>query len=95
MKINKLYMIRAWVNAKRDRRGNIPEHPFNKKVVIVNNLETARSIFQELKSEVKMYELYSKKYPSGHCQLFIPHVFENGTLATWPDKEKYIEKYEF
>lgn len=44
MKINKLYMIRAWINAKRDKRGNLPEHPFKKEIVIINNLDTAKSM---------------------------------------------------
>jgi len=94
MKIKKLYMIRAWVNAVRDRRGNLPEHPFKKEVLIVNNLETAKAIYCETKNQVRTYEGY-KNYPSGHCQLFEPHIFDTGALAHWPDGEKYIEKYEF
>ena len=95
MKNMKIYKVRAWVNAKRDKRGNLPEHAFKKEIVIINNLKTAKAIYQDIKLELRMYEQYSNKYPSGHCQLFEPHIFENGTLAHWPDDEKYIEKYKF
>uniref|UniRef100_A0A6M3IPV9 Uncharacterized protein n=1 Tax=viral metagenome TaxID=1070528 RepID=A0A6M3IPV9_9ZZZZ len=94
MKITKIYKIRMWVNEKRDRRGNLKPHPINKTEIVINNLEYAKSIYEQFKSEMKMYKGY-KSYVSGYCQLFEPHIFENGTLAYWPDKEKYIEKYEF
>ena len=94
MKIKNIYKVRAWVNAKRDRRGNLPKHPHKHEEVIINNLEYARACFKSAKNEVKTYKGYSK-YPSGCCELFEPHIHENGLLAYWPDKEKYIERFVF
>ena len=94
IKVEKIYKIRGWVNAKRDRKGNLQDHPFMKEIVIVNNLECARACFESVKNEVHCYSSYSK-YLSGVCELFEPHIHENGLLADWPDNEDYIERYKF
>jgi len=94
VKVEKIYKIRGWVNVKRDRKGNLQDHPFMKEIVIVNDLKYAKACFDSMKNEVEAWKGYSK-YPSGACELFEPHIHENGLLAYWPDKENYIERFSF
>lgn len=92
----KIYKIRGWVNGKANRKGILPSQPFHKEIIVVGwqNKPTAKAIFEVMKNEIKTFEGY-RNYISGHCQFFEPYIFDNGTLADWPDNEKYIDKYEF
>ena len=88
-----LYKIRGWVNRKATKRNPMPDHAFSYEEVVLN-LDTAKRKFESTKREVIGFSCMSG-YSSGYAQLFIPHVFEDGTLAYWPDNEEYIEKYEW
>lgn len=85
-----LYKIRAWVN-ERTQKGFI-EHPYTYDEIVLHNKKTACSLFQKQVSELKtwQYSIYS-----GKAEVFVPHVFEDGTLAYWPDDDNYICKFEF
>ena len=89
-----IYKIRGFVNNRVTRgkeKGNIKQVFFREEVVI-NNLESAKSIFKSVLNAVKCNTLYSKHL--GKCMLFVPHQFEDGTLAYWPDDNKYIYYYD-
>ena len=85
----RIYKIRAWIN-ERTRKGNI-EYPHVYEEVVVCK-KTACSLFLKQVAELKTWQfsLYS-----GKAEVFIPYIFKDGTLAYWPDKGKYIEKFEF
>lgn len=89
----KIYKIRGWVNRKSTKRNPHPDRAFSYEEVVLN-LETAKRKFEFTKREVNSFAGMSG-YSSGYAQLFIPHIFEDGTLAYWPADEKYIEKYEW
>ncbi len=87
----KIYKIRAWTNktGKRGRGKGIITHPYSFEEIIIDNLETAKSLFREQVSRIKE-EMGNNK----HVELFEPHIFEDGSLAYWPDNNSYIDKYE-
>jgi len=90
MEIKAIYKIRYWVY-KHTKKGL--EDVLYKENVVIDNLDYATHLYNKGKNEVETYSFY-KNY-SGKCQLFIPHIHENGELAYWPDNEEYIEKFEF
>lgn len=86
-------LYRILMNVKsynsRHREGKYqPEENFDE--YVIGNLETALNLYEKALNKLKMYQHSSSC--SGSCSLFIPHVFENGTLATWPDKDNYIKR---
>jgi hypothetical protein len=84
-----LYKIRAWVN-KSDRRGTI-KHPYSFQEVVVNK-KTAKRIYDAQLAIIKnQWEPYA--HHSVRVECFKPHIFEDGTLAYWPDDNKYITQY--
>jgi hypothetical protein len=84
-----LYKIRAWVN-RSNRQGRL-EHPYEFEAIVVNK-KTAKRIFKEQVDIIKnQWEPY--RHDSVKVTLFVPHIFEDGTLAYWPDDEKYIDQY--
>lgn len=91
MKVKKIYRILMWVN-KRVARGRLKgnlERIETVDVIVVNNLETAKHEYKKALNRLTTW--YYSQY-SGKCQLFEPHIFDDGTLAAWPDNEKYIEQ---
>lgn len=84
----KIYKVRAWVN--QNIKGRI-EHPFQREEVFLKK-KTALAFYKEMVSEIKTWDTISKKY-EGFVQCFIPHIFKDGSLAYWPDGDKYIAKY--
>lgn len=87
--MRRLYKVRAWVN-KWDRKGGY-SHPFRHEEVFLK-LKAAKRVFDVCVNEVKTWQgLPGIK--SVRVTLFIPHVFEDGSLAYWPDDEKYIKQY--
>lgn len=90
----KIYKIRGWVNRhiKRGRRAGEVEREYYAEEIIIDNLETAKRKFEEVKNQVNCQGYYSGF--SGKAELFEPHLFEDGTLAYWPDNENYIEQFE-
>lgn len=88
MKINKIYKIRAWVTNKGKRGLNKNESYIEE--VVVNNLESAKSKFKDALGRVQCDSYYGNR--TWDAELFEPHIFDDGTLAYWPDNENYIEK---
>jgi hypothetical protein len=88
MEIKAIYKVRAWVN-RRDRE-NVVDHPYSFEEVVVNNLESAQRMFDRQVMTVKNWEMYGDKV---YVELFVPHIFEDGTLAYWPDNNEYIRTY--
>jgi len=84
-----LYKVRAWVNQRK--KGSL-EQPYYFEEVVLNK-DTATSLFSREKGRVKTYEGL-RSIELIHCEVFVPHIFEDGTLAYWPDNNEYIEKYE-
>jgi hypothetical protein len=92
MKINKIYKIRAWVNHTPERgrdKGRVQIESYHEEIIL-NNLKSAKELFKTALSRVQCDGYYG--YRTWTAELFEPHVFENGTLAYWPDNENYIEK---
>jgi hypothetical protein len=88
----KIYKIRAWTNKTVQRgkkRGNI-EHPYSKEIIIIDNLESAKRVFESEAYNIR-YEISDAD--RGFAELFEPHIFQDGTLAYWPDNDQYIDKY--
>jgi len=90
MKIEKLYKIRAWVN--RTMRGGRIEQKWYKESVYTK-LSGAKLFYASMVNRVEVDTSCYYKY-SGKVELFIPHVWDTGELAYWPDDEKYIAKYD-
>jgi hypothetical protein len=89
-----IYKVRMFVNGTPTRgknKGNIERIEY-RGTVIIDNLEYARAIFHDYKNAVATYN-FNSRY-QGKAELFIPHVFDNGMLADWPDNDQYIERYE-
>jgi hypothetical protein len=88
-----IYKVRMFINnrPKRGRnKGTLTRvHYFEE--VIIDNLESAKRIFEEQKIELKTLDYDNN---TGRVELFIPHIFDSGILAYWPDNEEYIDKYE-
>lgn len=87
-----IYKIRSW-SWRVDRKGNMVDQEGNRDEIVIDNLERAKEIYEKHLNEIKYVAQYSKYH--GRCQLFIPHLFDNGELAYWPDNDEYIEKFEF
>lgn len=85
----KLYMVRAWVN-KWHRNGGY-SHPF-KLDEVFTKLPRAKEVYDSCVAEIKTWEDLSDIH-SVQAMLFVPHIFDNGALAYWPDNEKYIKRY--
>ena len=87
-----IYKVRYAIN-KWDKHGNWDRgNSFNDSEVIVDNLDTATSLYDKWEKECREY-WHEGKY-SGFCELMIPHIFENGTIAYWPD-EGFIKRFSF
>jgi len=89
-----LYKIRAWVHERKKNGSYTEVEPYSYETVVVENLETAKMIFGKNVAEVKQWSQMSSRY-SGKVELFVPHMFPDGTLAYWPEDEKYIDTWEF
>lgn len=87
----KLYKIRAWVNKSTSKKAYTTEHPYYHEEVVVR-LATAKRIFASCVREVKTWE-GTQGIHSVKVDLFVPHIHKDGTLAYWPDNEKYIAQY--
>jgi hypothetical protein len=87
-----IYKVRFLLN-QRDRN-----HRLNRvedgEIIIVDNGAMAKEIFNDHKTRYSVGYASTAGY-SGLCEVFIPHQFENGTLAYWPDDNEYIDRYEF
>ena len=89
----KIYKIQGWVGKRSNKKNNFGlEYVFNEKLFVVDNLYTALFLFIKMKNTVQDYKQYSTHY-LGYCQLFEPHIFKDGQIANWPDKDNYIENY--
>jgi len=89
----KIYKVIGFVNKDITRGCNKgrTEQVFHKTEIIIDNLETSKEIYKSIRNEVSTY-CYAGYH--GKTFLFIPHKFDNGTLANWPDNDKYIEEYD-
>ena len=82
----RVYKVRAWVNTGK-------EQVYQYGDVFLTESAARR----EFKIQASVVEGW-KSWPntrSGRVMLFIPHVFDDGSLATWPDDENYIDQFEF
>jgi len=86
----KIWKVRAWVNRKK-RNGDL-EQPHHFSEVFLTESAARRSYGKQL-NEIKTWSYLAKH--SGKAEFFIPHVFDDGSLAYWPDHEEFIENYEF
>jgi len=95
MKIYKIIMNVSEYNRRKDEQKNVT----HKEEIVIgkNNLKYARAVFSGWKSELNSSFSYHTRgiERTGTVQLFIPHVFENGLLAYWPDDNKYILKEDY
>lgn len=86
-----IYKIRSW-SWRVDKKGNMVDRESDEEI-IVDHLDYAKDIYKRHLNKIKSVARYSKYH--GRCELFIPHIHENGLLAYFPDNEEYIEKFEF
>ena len=84
----KVWKVRAWVH-KSSRKGMEQVHSFEE-VFLTESAALHR--YADQVCSVKGYTCYANH--TGKVELFIPHVFDNGTLAYWPDADGYIERYD-
>jgi len=84
-----IYKIRYFVN-KQTKKGIEPiEHD---ETIVIENLQRAKEIFKSFKNKAQCWTQYAKY--TGKCELFIPHLCDNGELAYWPDNNIYIEQWD-
>jgi len=87
----KIYKVKAFVNFMNRKE---IESVHNTEQVIIDDLKSARVLFEQEKCILAQYKDLAGH--GGRVELFEPHVFENGTLAYWPDSEiGYIDRWEF
>lgn len=85
----KIFKIRAVVTEqKKDRWVDV--YRCDEKV-IVGDEQHARAVYKDRLNEIQTYAQYSKY--SCLCELFEPHIFDNGELAYWPDDGIYLERF--
>ena len=87
-----LYKVRGFVLGKKTKRNPHPNNIFSIDGLIVGNLETAKSLFDSNKGNLRTWEPTAV---GGKVQLFIPHVHDSGALAYWPDNNEYIDQWAF
>ncbi len=87
-----LYRVRGFVLAKPKKNNPYPRHEFDVDEIIVDNLETAKSVFDANKGNLRTWEPTAI---GGKVQLFIPHIHDSGALAYWPDNNDYIDQWAF
>ena len=75
-----IYKIRMYIN-KQKRRENVRYE--EKEEIIIDNLETAKRKYKACLERMEC--LRGVKGYSGRVELFIPHIFEDGSIAYWPD----------
>lgn len=93
MRIYKLIVHVTEYNRRKDRRETI----LHKESVYIRKLAGAKAEYAYELQCLKSSFSYSTKgiEKTGSISLFIPHVFDNGLLAYWPDNNKYIERQDF
>ena len=84
-----IYKIRSLVTERK--RGGKYIDVYQKEIIIIDNLQRAKEKYKYELNEVMTWTQYSKYH--GLCELFTPHLFDNGELAYWPDNNIYINKY--
>jgi hypothetical protein len=95
MKIERIYKARMWVVRRITRgrlKGQIGDVEHHEEIII-NNLDTAKRKYEQCKKAMELHKGMSGY--SGGVELFEPHIFENGTIAYWPEDEKYIMQEKF
>ena len=90
-----IYKIRYIINKHTPRS---TKHNWEKvedqEFIIIGNLETALNKFKELSNKCEEYKFYNQYF--GLCELFIPKIYNDGSLAYFPEDEKtYISQVEF
>lgn len=84
-----IYKVRAIIMKKK--KGSWTDVYRKDEIVTINSLERAMEVYREEKNNAECYTQYSKY--SAIVELFIPHIFDNGQLAYWPDHANYIEQF--
>ena len=86
----KLYKIQYVINESITRgknKGRI-ERIETRDEIVVDNYSSAVSQYKTFegrwRNQVECYPYF------GFVEIFEPHIHEDGTLASWPDREKYI-----
>ena len=88
-----VYKVRYFVNKHHPKKSPSLVLEVYKEEIVVDKLDTAKSIYQSYLNDAKMYQSYGDY--QGKVELFVPHMFESGTLAYWPDGEQYVDQFEF
>jgi hypothetical protein len=83
-----IYKVQHRVNKKTKTGNKIDDES---SIVIIDNLKTAKYIFELAKNAVRFRE--GVVGYSGKAELFIPRQHEDGILANEPNNNKYIEQY--
>jgi len=91
---NTIYKIRYIVNKKTPRSTKHSwERVEEQEIIIIGNLETALNKWHELSKRCEEYKFYNQHF--GFCELFIPLIHNDGSLAYFPENEKYIAQVKF
>ena len=91
----KLYKVRYRVTRYCPRKeGRKQYETVEDKTEVFTKLEGAVNFYEQCVNEAATYKAYPKTY-EGFVELFVPHIFETGSLAYWPDDDKYIKKFHF
>jgi len=84
-----IYKVRCIVTERK--RGGKFEEVRRKELVIINNLDRAKDLYQSEKNEADTWTQYSKY--SAIIELFEPKIHDNGDLAYFPENDVYIERF--
>lgn len=93
-----IYKIRGFVKHTFKRKDGTKEYTQNIEYdfeeVIIDNLQNALEVYASVKNKCTLYAQYSNRF--GFCELFIPKIFPNGTIANFPkDEVTYIARQEW
>ena len=85
-----LYSISCFVNRRVTRghnKGRL-EREYNYNEIVVDNFETAINYYKKALNEFDMRACYANM--EGKCQLVIPHIYKDGTIAYWADSDENV-----
>lgn len=91
---NTIYKIRYIINKNTPRSTKHNwERIEDQEIIIIGNLETALNKFNELSNKCEEYKFCNQHF--GFCELFIPKIHDDGSIAYFPENEKYIVQVKF
>ena len=84
-----IYKIRMFVNKADRKNGGFKRIEYSEEIIL-DNIKTAKAYYASAKNTMKTYS--GLMGFCGSVELFVPHIFDNGVLAYYPDNDNYIEK---